>query len=170
MSQRNAKITVRQTIREDVLILCEILNEIIGIGGTTALETPLCQSEFRKYFLQGENHICCFSALDESGFLAGFQAMERHPKLPNDWADIATFSRVQPKTRGIGSALFDKTKLYAKQSGITAINATIRSDNVGGLTYYKKMGFETYSVRKAVLLKNGDKVDRISKQFYVNGL
>ena len=165
MSSGKPKIITRLATSDDAHELCEILNEIILIGGTTALETPLTEDEFASYFLQGKNHLCCYVAVDDLEAIAGFQALERHSKLPDDWADIATYARVKPKVAGVGTALFAASRLYATQSGIKAINATIRADNEGGLTYYDKMGFQTYSVSKNIPLKGGTPVDRISKRF-----
>ena len=61
--------------------------------------------------------------------------------------------------------LFSKTKDFAFAEKITAINATIRADNAGGLRYYNRMGFETYSINRGIPLKNGLEVDRISKRY-----
>jgi L-amino acid N-acyltransferase YncA len=147
----------------DVAELCILLNEIILTGGTTALEYPLSHTEFRDCFLQGENYLCCYVAVDDRGHIAGFQSMERHPELPNNWADIGTFARLKPKIKGVGTALFSKTKYQAKQLGIIAINATIRVHNKGGLIYYDKMGFETYLARDG----NETETNQISKQFFI---
>jgi len=160
-------IITRPATQNDTSELCRLLNEIIDIGGTTAIEIQLTDDAFGDHFLHGDTHICCFVAVDGTGRLAGFQTLERCEKLQDNWADIATFARVKPKSVGVGTALFAKTKLYAKQKGIAAINATIRADNEGGLIYYDKMGFEAYSVSKDVPLKDGTRIDRISKRFFV---
>ena len=145
--------------------MCDLLNEIIEIGGTTALETPFDHDTLARAYLSGDDHISCFVALDEAGDVAGFQALLRHDGLPQGWADIATFARVRPKLRGVGAALFAATRDFARATGIIAINATIRADNTGGLSYYEKMGFETYAVEKGRPLRDGTPVDRISKEF-----
>ncbi len=161
------KIATRVAKLNNARELCSLLNEIISIGGTTAIETQLTEEEFRGYFLQGESCLCCHVAENGLGSLEGFQSLTRHPKLPKDWADIATFARVKSQTGGVGTALFAESKLYAQQSGIVALNATIRADNEGGLNYYEKMGFRTYAVSRDIPLKDGTRVDRISKRFFV---
>jgi len=159
---------IRLVRLDDAQELCGLLNEIIEIGGTTAYETPLTEDEFRNGFLLGERHLCCYVAIDFLGALAGFQVIERHPELPDDWVDIATFARVAPRIKGIGTALFAKTIGHAREAGVTAINATIRADNKGGLTYYERIGFRTYSVAKDIPLNNGKKIDRISKRLFIS--
>ena len=66
---------------------------------------------------------------------------------------------------GVGSALLDATTARAREIGLTAINATIRGDNTGGLTFYSRMGFIDHEIVPAVPLKDGTPVDRIRKRF-----
>lgn len=156
---------IRPARAEDAPGLCDLLNRVIEIGGTTALERPLTTAEFTACFLEGPRFLCCFVAEEEgAGALLGFQALERSSKLPEDWGDIATFARPEPKVPGVGSALFAATRAQARVLGLVAINATIRADNRGGLAFYAKMGFVDYAVAKAVPLADGTPVDRISKR------
>ena len=168
MTAKAHTIVVRPARHSDLPALCALLNEIIEVGGTTALEEPLSESAFDACFLTGEDHIACLLAENGAGRIIGFQALARHRALPSDWADIATFARLKPKTPGVGSALFKETLALAKRKGLAAINATIRADNTGGLAYYKKTGFQNYAVKAAVPLRDGTPVDRISKKFLID--
>ncbi|WP_282151277.1 GNAT family N-acetyltransferase [Ruegeria atlantica] len=158
-------IAVRPMMPEDVAVACRILNEIIAIGGTTAFETPFSEALFAQVYLNGADKICCHVALDEQGAVAGFQWLGTNENLPEDCADIATFTRREPVLKGAGRALFSETTTYAAALGFSALNATIRADNRQGLSYYDKMGFRDYSVTYAVSLQDGTPVDRISKRF-----
>ncbi len=158
-------IAVRPMMREDVAPACQILNQIIAIGGTTALETSLSEAQFVQSFLDGPDKICCHVALDDQGEVAGFQWLGTHDALPDDCADIATFTRREPALKGAGRSLFAETSKFASALGFSAINATIRADNGQGLSYYDKMGFRDYSVTYGVALLDGTPVDRISKRF-----
>jgi ribosomal protein S18 acetylase RimI-like enzyme len=148
----------------DVAEACALLNEIILIGGSTAFETPFSEALFRQSYLSGADKICCHVAVDTQARVAGFQWLGTHDKLPDTCADIATFARRSDPVRGVGRALFDATKAFARQAGFAQINATIRADNDQGLRYYTKMGFVDFSVTPAVPLKDGRPVDRISKR------
>lgn len=57
------------------------------------------------------------------------------------------------------------TRAEVAKLGLTAINATIRADNVGGLAYNARMGFVGHEVRRAVPLRDGTPVDRIGKWY-----
>ena len=164
----NPPLTIRRATRLDIPTLCTILNEIIAIGGTTALEKELSESEFFEYYFDRETAISCFVATDIDNTLVGFQTMGKHIKLDDDWADIATFSRVTGKIPGVGRTLFRATVAHAESLKLTAINATIRADNIGGLAYYDKMGFENYAIQEQIPLSDGTLIDRIQKKYVVN--
>jgi L-amino acid N-acyltransferase YncA len=158
-------IHVRPATPRDIAALCDLLNVIIGIGGTTAMEQPLTEAQFDDYFVGGGACLSCLVAEDPDRGVLGFQALVRSPDLPGDWADIGTFAKAEPKTPGVGTALFAGTRTRAADLGVATINATIRADNVGGLAYYEKMGFRTYRTLEGVKLRDGRPVDRILKKY-----
>ncbi|HUO11459.1 MAG TPA: GNAT family N-acetyltransferase [Caulobacteraceae bacterium] len=159
-------IEVRTVRAEDASELAALLNEIIARGGTTALEETFAADELARGMLTGPDVICCFVAAERAtGRLVGFQSLERFEGLADGVGDIATFTRVGLTQRGVGSRLFAATRAEAKRKGLAAINATIRADNAGGLAFYDRMGFVDHGVERAVPLKNGALVDRISKRY-----
>jgi len=100
--------------------------------------------------------------------LVGFQSLSSYGDPPRGYADIATFARLTPKFPGVGRALFPATRAAAEELGLEFINATIRADNVSGLAYYAKMGFEPYDRLVQVPLLDGTPVDRIKRRFKVS--
>ena len=159
---------IRKAVSADAEALSKLLNEIIRAGGTTAIETPLSQAEFADWFIDGEFPLACHVA-ERDGTLLGFQSLSVFGDPPKGTADIATFARMNPKTKGVGTALFPATRAAAEKHGLAFINATIRADNVSGLAYYTAMGFEDYDRQVEVPLLDGTPVDRIKKRFLLNG-
>lgn len=78
---------------------------------------------------------------------------------------IGTFARLGRTQRGTGSRLFAATLRLAAARGLAAINATIRADNAGGPAFYGRLGFTDHARRRAVPLRDGTRIDRISKRF-----
>jgi L-amino acid N-acyltransferase YncA len=160
-----ADIEVRAARREDAAALAELLNAIIERGGTTALEDPYTAERFAWAYIDGPDVHCCFVAVDPaSGRLEGYQSLGRSRDLPAGVGDVGTFARLGGTQRGVGSALFAATRARAAQLGLTAINATIRADNTGGLAFYGKQGFQDHSVTPEVPLRDGTPVDRVNKR------
>lgn len=158
---------IRRAVSADAEALSNLLNEIILAGGTTALETPLSAVEFADWFIDGEFPLVCHVA-EHDRLLVGFQSLSSYADLPKGYVDVATFARMNPKFPGVGRALFPATRAAAEELGLEFINATIRADNVSGLAYYTKMGFEPYDRLIQVALQNGTSVDRIKKRFRVS--
>jgi L-amino acid N-acyltransferase YncA len=160
------RIEVRDAERSDAAEMTALLNAIIAQGGTTAHEVAFTAERFVQAYLENPDALCCVVAVDrESGRIEGFQTLGREPGLPDDVGDIGTFAHIDGKQRGVGSALFAVTRARARDLGLTAINATIRADNTGGLAFYGKQGFEDYSVTPTVPLRDGSPVDRVNKRF-----
>jgi L-amino acid N-acyltransferase YncA len=160
--------TVRPVAPEDALELAELLNAIIARGGTTALETPFTPETLAQAYLTGPDVLICLVAVNPAtGRIEGFQTLGRYPNLPDDIGDIGTFARIDGAQRGIGSALFAELSKRAGTLGLSAINATIRGDNTGGLAFYTKQGFVDHAVTPAVPLSDGTPVDRVHKRYLI---
>ena len=157
--------TVRPVTSADAPALAALLNAVIRAGGTTALEAEFTPEVLNAAYLTGPTVCCCHVAVDADGQPAAFQTLGRYPGLPDDVADIATFAALDRKQSGAGSALFVATKARARDLGHSAINATIRADNAGGLAFYAKQGFADHGVSPAVPLADGTPVDRVHKRF-----
>jgi len=159
------ELAVRSCSKADIPALGNLLNEIIEIGGTTAHETPLSEAEFDNHFRTGPSCVSCFVCENNDTGLLGFQALELRSELPDNWVSISTFARVEPKVRGVGTALFAVTERFAEDFGLQTIIATIRADNAAGLAFYEKIGFVDYQIKSAVPLLDGTPIDRQSKRF-----
>lgn len=157
---------VRPYQSDDAVEITELLNAIIARGGTTALEEAFTPAQLAETYLDGTNVLACFVAVDSTtGRIEGFQTLGRYPNLPDDIGDIGTFARVDGKQRGVGSALFAAMVERARALGLSEINATIRTDNTGGLTFYGKQGFVDHAVTADIPLNDGTPVDRVHKRF-----
>jgi L-amino acid N-acyltransferase YncA len=161
----SAMISTRPGTADDAPDLAALLNAIIAIGGTTALEVPFSADAFAETFITGAKCLSCQVAVAPDGSLAGFQVLAREAWLPAGWGDIGTFARPEPRLRGVGSALFPATVAVARGLGLTAINATIRGDNVPGLAYYAGLGFKDDRRVPGHALRDGTVVDKIWRRY-----
>jgi len=146
-------ISVRPAEEGDLQAMCDLLNEIIAIGGTTAQRSAFDVDRMRGHYFAPPTGISCFVAVEGETVL-GFQALEWSDpswrdeyQLPDNWASIATFVAPQAQGKGVGKLLFDMTRKSAEDAGVHAIDATIRSENLGGQVYYGGLGFEAYQER-----------------------
>ena len=158
-------LTIRPAVETDIDGMRTLLNEIIRVGGTTAITNELSPDEMREWFISGGSVVSCFVAIDSDGTIVGFQSLSKYDTLPAGWVDIATFASRARHKSGVGSALFAHTREEATMLGFTAINATIRVVNEGGLAYYSRMGFESYLVEDGDPQAQGGVFNRVHKRY-----
>ncbi len=164
MKTLNAQLAIRAAHPADTEGMRALLNEIIRVGGTTAITTELSPDEMRDWFISGESVVSCFVAVDSDGTIVGFQSLSTYGNLPVGWVDIATFASRSRHQSGVGSSLFPHARAAAIRLGFTTINASIRADNASGLAYYSRMGFETYLVEDGDPHAQGHVFKRIHKK------
>lgn len=158
---------VRRAMALDCRSMANLLNAIIEKGGTTALTRPVTADDLTDWMATDAPRSAWHVALNDAERVVGFQWISPHPKLPAEAVDIATFVQIGRTGLGIGSALFSATAKAAKDLGYSWINATVRADNTGGLTYYQSRGFRDWAFDEAVLLESGAIVDKVSKRYDV---
>ncbi|MFO6466108.1 N-acetyltransferase family protein [Jannaschia sp. KMU-145] len=118
--------------------MADLLNEIIRIGGTTAIEGPVTGDELRGWLADA----AAWHVAEDAGEIVGFQWVEHRPDLPADAVSIATFARPGRQGLGIGTKLFEATRAAALAAGIRTIHAVIADYNDSGRAYYRSRGFE----------------------------
>jgi L-amino acid N-acyltransferase YncA len=155
-------VIVRPALAGDAQAMCDVINPIIAAGGTTAHRHPFDAERMRAHYIAPPRAISCLVAL-EAGAVLGFQALEwsdpdwpGEAPLPADWAVVASFVARGAQGRGVGKALFAATLAAARKAGVTAIDATIRPENAGGLAYYAAMGFRDYATRGGSVARRFD--------------
>lgn len=154
---------IRKVTLEDAADMAVLLNEIIRIGGTTAITVELSEAAMKELIKKNEAQAAWHLA-DDNGAVKGFQWIAPHPELPPEICDIATFVKVGATKSGIGSKLMAATVKAAKELGYTQINARIRADNEGGLTYYTRQGFTDFDTAKGIKIGDGTIVDKVIKR------
>lgn len=160
-------VEIRVATPSDATALTEVINPIIRAGGTTAHQTPFEPERMRRHYVAPPRLVCCHLA-ELDGRPVGFQSLvwpdDEGDPFPDGWAIIATFVDGAAAGRGVGRSLFKATRTAARAAGVKTIDATIRSDNAGGLAYYTSLGFRDYDILTAVPLRDGTLVDRIRKR------
>jgi L-amino acid N-acyltransferase YncA len=157
-------LTIRPAAAADADQAATLLNAIIATGGTTAIETQLTPAEVMHWFLLPGPEVWCCHVAEQDGRIIGFQAVERSKRLPETCGEMATYAQPGHHQKGIGTALFAASSQAAKALGLTHLNALIRNDNTGGLSYYSRMGFGDDKPGADVTLKSGAVINRVNKR------
>lgn len=158
-------IQVRRALHSDAQGMADVLNPLIEDGSTTAIEQMMSGNDMIRYMARAPERSSWHVATDATGDVVGYQYAVPNTKLPPEAADIATFAHITQAGTGIGSRLFEATKSACFDLGYQWINASIRSDNVSGLRYYAKMGFQTYKTDATAALSTGYITGKTYKRF-----
>jgi len=155
----------------DAEAMCAVIDPVIEAGGTTAHQSPFDAARMLHHYLAPERLISCVIA-EVDGKVVGFQSLEwsdpdwsGDDALPADWGIIASFVMLGCQGNGVGRALFAATRSAATSASVAVIDATIRADNIAGLSYYSGLGFINYGRLVGIPLRDGTIVDRIRKRF-----
>lgn len=157
--------TVRPMGQQDVPALTDLLNHTIRRGGTTAYEDEFNADTFADEFLTAPSLISSLVALSDEAAPVGFQVIYGADEGGERAVHIGSFTDQRTRYPGAGRALFGQTLTAARAFGAAHIVATIRADNVPGLSYYRALGFRDHSVQTRVPLKDGTPVDRIETRY-----
>lgn len=144
--------------------MAALLNEIIAIGGTTALTGETSREDILGWMSGPRTEAAWHVAETEEGEILGFQYIRPNADLPPEAVNIATFAKPGRQGLGIDSKLFEATRKAARDLGYAWINADIRADNESGLAYYQSRGFEDYGRIEGYQMADGRVVDKILKR------
>ena len=159
-------INVRPAIALDASSMARLLNAIIEEGGTTAIAKPVSGADLSDWMASNDGRAAWHVAVNAGEEVMGFQWIAPGAEyLPPQAAEIATFVQIGQTGLGIGSKLFEATRMAAKSIGYKWINANIRADNEGGLIYYQSRGFQDYGRIEGYEMSNGQIVDKVLKRF-----
>lgn len=136
--------------------MAAILNQIIRIGGTTAHQEPKSPEAVRRGYIDGPE-VQTSVVAELGGQIVGWQSIG----MWQGDAHIGTFVQAG----GVGAALFALTCDQARAAGIRQIEAAIRADNVPGLAYYARIGFQDVGAEPEFALNDGRVVGRIHRRF-----
>lgn len=158
-------IKVRRASSLDARSMADLLNVIIDAGGTTARVKTVAQDDIVEMMGFSASQSAWHVAIDKNENVTGFQWIQPYVDIPAEACEISTFVQVGRTGLGIGSSLFKATKQAAKELGYVWINANIRTDNEGGVTYYQSRGFRDWRFDNDVALADGTIVSKINKRY-----
>lgn len=158
-------IKVRRASSLDAGSMADLLNVIIKKGGTTAKTEVVTAKDINEWMGFKPDQSAWHVAVDDREAVCGFQWFEPAEYLPPEACSIASFVKIGRTGLGIGSSLFEATKTAAKQLGYVWINANIRTDNEGGVTYYQSRGFRDWRFDHDVELADGTIVSKVHKRY-----
>jgi L-amino acid N-acyltransferase YncA len=104
-------LTIRPAVDADIESMRTLLNEIIRVGGTTAITNELSPDEMREWFISGRDVVSCFVAVDSNRAITGFQLVGCDPIAPRDATCEASLVRCELTGSNLGATGSLPTKI-----------------------------------------------------------
>jgi RimJ/RimL family protein N-acetyltransferase len=145
--------------------MVNVLNPLIRAGESTALDRVFTVDE-EKAFISAFPPRGIFHLAERAtdGVIVGFQNVGPFATYTDAFAHvgiIGTYVDPSGHRQGIGRLLFEATRLAAKEKGYEKFFAFVRADNVAGLAFYERIGFEVIGVAKRHAKINGRYLDEV---------
>jgi L-amino acid N-acyltransferase YncA len=158
-------IRIRPIRVEDAEGVVNVLNPLIRAGESTALDRVFSVAE-ERIFISAFPGRGIFNVAEKTndGVIVGFQNVEPFATYTDAFAHvgvIGTYVDPSGHRQGIGRLLFEATRLTAKDKGYEKFFAFVRADNVAGLAFYKRNGFEVIGTAKRHAKIKGRYIDQV---------
>jgi L-amino acid N-acyltransferase YncA len=141
------------------------LNPLIQADESTALDRVFTPDEERIFIgAFPDQGVFNVAEKTDDGVIVGFQNVGPFATYTQAFAHvgvIGTYVDLSGHRQGIGRLLFEATRLAAKEKGYEKLFAFVRADNVGGLAFYKRMGFEVIGIAKRHAKIKGRYIDEV---------
>ncbi|SLN52047.1 Acetyltransferase (GNAT) family protein [Roseivivax jejudonensis] len=136
---------IRPTEAEDVEGISAMLTALTAAGKRTRPSDP---DFVRATYVANPQLVASHVAEDDDGRIIGLQVVMRAGPddpfgVPEGGGSIGTHVAPDAGRRGIGRALFARTRPMAEAAALKTLDASIADDNDDGLAYYEAIGFRT---------------------------
>jgi L-amino acid N-acyltransferase YncA len=154
---------VRRGELADAEGIAAVLNAVVREGGRTAIDRTYTPAQERAFLRRlPERARLIVATLGTT--VAGFQVLEPYADYTGAMDHVATIGTyVAPPAQrcGLGAAMSIVSFDAARAAGFRKLVAGIRSDNAGGLAFYKGLGFRACGRLAEQVAVGDDRVDQL---------
>jgi RimJ/RimL family protein N-acetyltransferase len=136
--------SVRTAVPADSRRIVSLLREIADERVYTAITEPWSAAEQEHYIAGLSGREAIHLAEDRDGLLIGYQVLELWAaSLPSmaHVGQIGTFIKAAWRGRGVGRALFHRTRDFAIARGYRKLVIQVRAGNAAAQLFYRQLGF-----------------------------
>jgi RimJ/RimL family protein N-acetyltransferase len=151
---------IRQAEEKDAENFAKLIQEVESttnfmlFGPGERKYNPEAQRKMIKAFTEEKNSTI-FLAEDDSG-LAGYLIAKGGSASRNKHAAYLVIGIKEGfRGAGIGTRLFEQLFSWANEVGVHRLELTVMTENLAGVSLYKKMGFEREGIKKDSLFVDG---------------
>jgi L-amino acid N-acyltransferase YncA len=138
------RIRIRRATADDSEGIVDIWRSIAAERIYSAIDQPWTVEQQRAYLNSLSPREVIHVAISEPEYIVGFQSLALWASTINSMrhvAELGTFLLPEWRGRGIGKALFEATRTFARDSAYSKIVIQVRASNKPGRAFYQRLGF-----------------------------
>ena len=136
--------TIRRATPEDGVQTSQLLEVVVAERVHSAIDRAWSGPEQRDYIASLSPRDALHIAVDATGRVVGSQSIERYSPVLNSMGHVAqlgTFVLPEWRGRGVGQALFEVSRQFARSAGYRKIVINVRASNEDAQAFYRRLGF-----------------------------
>jgi ribosomal protein S18 acetylase RimI-like enzyme len=136
---------VRRASADDGEAVARVMERIVADRVHSAIDRAWTGEEERAYLMSLSDREAVHVAVARSGEVVGCQTLDLYSRTlasTSHVAQVGTFVLPEWRGRGVGSALFEETTVFARSAGYRKIVIQVRASNPAAQAFYRKLGFE----------------------------
>ena len=162
--------SIRQASAQDAADIVAILQGIAAERVYSAIEQPWNVDQQRLYLNSLSPREAFHVAVSVSGEIAGYQTLDSYSPILSSMAHVGqlgTFIRPEWRRRGVGQALFHRSRDFAQSSGYRKFVIQVRASNAGAQAFYLDLGFAQCGRLTRQVLIDGEEDDEILMELFL---
>lgn len=162
--------SVRRATPDDAALLIALLKEIAAERIYTAITKPWSAVEQKQHMVTLSPREVIHVAETDTKELLGYQALELWAPTISSMAhvgQIGTFVVTSARGQGVGTALFRETLGFARASGYAKFVIQVRSQNIRGQAFYRRLGFAECGRLSRQVRAYGEEDDEVIMELFL---
>jgi ribosomal protein S18 acetylase RimI-like enzyme len=163
-------IHVRRATPDDAAGIAHVMETVTSERIHSAIDRAWSVEEERAYLASRSDRQAVFVAAEADGAIVGCQVLDFYSHvLPSmsHVGEIGTFLLPKWRRRGVGQALFEQTRAFAKAAGYRKFVITVRGSNDAAQAFYTRLGFVACGRLSDQVILDGRADDEILLEYFV---
>ena len=161
---------IRQASAQDAAGIVAVLEGIAAERIYSAIEQPWNIERQRLYLESLSPREAFHVAISGSGEIAGYQSLDNYSPFLTSMAHVGqlgTFIRPEWRRMGVGQALFQRSRAFAKLSGYRKFVIQVRASNARAQAFYLQLGFAQCGRLTRQVVIDGQDDDEILMELFL---
>lgn len=162
--------SIRRASAQDAAGIVDVLKGVAAERVHSAIEDPWNVDQQRLYMDSLSPREAFHVAVSGSGEIAGYQSLDNYSPILTAMAHVGqlgTFIRPDWRRRGVGQALFERARAFARLSGYRKFVIQVRASNAGAQAFYLQLGFAQCGRLARQVVIDGQEDDEILMELFL---